>query len=42
MKKISFAFLWYDLWVGLFIDTKKRMIYFCPLPCCVFKIELGE
>lgn len=24
---------WYDLWVGCFINTKKRHVYFFPLPC---------
>jgi len=25
--RLSFA--WYDLWAGVFIDTKKKKIYFC-------------
>jgi len=24
---------WYDLWVGIFIDTKKRRVYVFPVPC---------
>lgn len=31
---------WYDLWVGVFIDTNKRAVYICPLPMIGVKIEL--
>lgn len=34
---VSFFFAWYDLWVGVFVDSKKRIVYICPLPCCVIK-----
>lgn len=40
--KVSLIFAWYDFWIGVFYDTKKRIIYVCPLPCCVIKIELGD
>jgi hypothetical protein len=36
--KISFA--WYDLWIGLFVDTNKKRIYFCPIPTLLFTINL--
>lgn len=29
---IKFIFAWYDLWIGLFIDRKKKLIYFFPVP----------
>jgi len=37
--KISFA--WYDLWVGLFIDTNKKRLYFCPIPTLLFTLNYG-
>ena len=30
-------FIWYDLWVGIYIDPKSNDVYFCPLPTLVFK-----
>ena len=39
VKKVSFFIAWYDIWVGLFIDNKKKIWYFCPLPCIVIKME---
>jgi len=38
--KITPFFRWYDIWVGVFIDTKKRTAYICPLPMIGLKIEL--
>ena len=36
---ITCFFAWYDFWVGLFWDQKKRVLYFLPIPCFGFKIE---
>lgn len=36
--RLSVRFIWYDLWVGVYIDAKQRSIYICPLPCLVFKL----
>lgn len=32
-------FRWYDLWVGVFIDTKNRAVYICPLPTIGLRIQ---
>jgi hypothetical protein len=38
MTRIRVFFAWYDLWVGVFIDRPKRVVYICPLPCLVIRI----
>lgn len=37
-----FSFKWYDMWVGVFYDTKKHHLYVCPLPCCVLEFWRGD
>lgn len=32
---------WYDLWIGLYWDREKHILYFCPLPCVVVAIGDG-
>ena len=34
-------FIWYDLWVGIYIDIKNKKVYICPLPTLVFIIDIG-
>jgi len=29
---IRFIFAWYDLWIGFFVDTNKKLVYFFPVP----------
>jgi hypothetical protein len=31
-------FRWYDLWVGIYIDTKGKAVYVCPLPMVGVKV----
>jgi len=42
MKRIKFIFAWYDIWVGVFIDTDKRKLYIFPIPCFGFVIDLKK
>jgi len=37
--KIKPLFKWYDLWIGVYIDTKNRTIYILPLPMLGLKIS---
>jgi len=39
IKKITAFIAWYDIWIGIFIDKKKRCVYFCPFFCVVIKVE---
>lgn len=40
--KASVHFLWFDFWVGWFWDRAKRVLYVCPLPMCVLKLDFGK
>jgi len=37
--RVKFFFALYDFWIGVFWDRKNKILYICPLPCCVFKIQ---
>jgi hypothetical protein len=37
--KIVIKFVWYDLWVGLFIDKKNKYLYICLIPTIVIRIK---
>jgi hypothetical protein len=30
--KVKLIFAWYDLWIGLFWDKKKKWLYIFPIP----------
>jgi len=39
---IKFIFAWYDFWVGLFFDRKKKRLYFFPLPMVGILFDLRK
>ena len=39
--KVQLQWKWYDLWIGVFIDTKGKAVYVCPLPTVVIKVSWG-
>ena len=32
-------FVWYDLWIGIFIDRAKGCAYVFPVPCFGFRVS---
>lgn len=32
-------FRWYDCWIGVFIDTKQRVVYVFPIPMFGLKVS---
>lgn len=40
--KVKRYWAWYDMWVGLYVDVKKRRVYWCPFPCYVVEIRLDD
>lgn len=29
-------FKWYDLWIGMYFDTQRKLLYICIIPTIVF------
>jgi hypothetical protein len=43
-KRLTFKpmFIWYDLWIGIFIDKPKRHVYIILFPTLVLRVTLQE
>ena len=41
LPKIRPMFAWYDLWVGLYWDRKKRRLHFLPVPTLGIVIDFS-
>jgi len=35
-------FAWYDFWVGIYYDRKRKILYFNPLPCVVLSFASNQ
>lgn len=40
--KLYIIFAWYDFWIGLFWDKKKRHLYIFPIPMVGLLIKFGN
>lgn len=40
--RVNVSWVWFDLWIGLYIDVKKDIAYICPLPTLVISICLED
>ena len=40
--KVTPLFKWFDLWIGFYIDTKNKAVYFFPIPMFGVKIYKEE
>lgn len=40
--KIKFIFAWYDLWIGIYWDRKKRDLYILLIPCFGIVLKFGN
>lgn len=38
---MRFKFIWYDMRVGFYWDKDDRILYFAPVPCCIFIFGTG-
>lgn len=38
---IKLIFAWYDLWIGVFIDKSKKLIYVFPIPMLGLRFKYG-
>jgi len=40
--RLKFFFAWYDAWLGLYYDRSRKVLYFCPVPCCVISFQIVD
>ncbi len=40
--KPKFIFVPEDVWIGIYKDKNKKILYYFPIPCIGFKLEYGD
>lgn len=40
--KVRPIIAWYDLWIGAFVDRRKRRLYIFPVPCVGIVVQFGN
>lgn len=38
---VKIIFAWYDIWIGVFVDRKQKLIYFFPVPMIGVRFKYG-
>lgn len=38
-KLLGMDFIWFDIWIGIYYDREKRIIYINPFPCLVYSFQ---
>jgi hypothetical protein len=36
--RLRVHWIWFDFWIGLYYDAKKRVVWFAPFPMLMFRI----
>ena len=39
--RLRVSLAWYDIWIGIFVDTIKKKVYVCPLPGLLLTLRYG-
>ena len=40
--KVDFVFAWFDFFIGLYYNKKKKWLYILPLPMCAIVLKFGK
>jgi len=38
LSKMRIFFAWYDFWIGVYWDRKRRILFCCPFPTVVIAL----
>lgn len=42
VRQWNWVLAWFDVWVGVYWDRRRRRLYVLPLPCCGYWLDLGR